>query len=511
MAVPSRRHRFGRRQRAVLAAVVAALSLLVTACGSSSPLANLPSGPYSNRPNIVFVLTDDLDTGLVKYMPHVLALERAGMSFSNYTVSDSECCPSRATIFTGEFPHDTGVYTNVPPDGGFGTFYQRRDDEKTFATSLQAAGYRTALMGKYLNSYPVGFNPYNYPVDYVPPGWSEWDVISNGYGGYGYNMNRNHDLVTYGHSSDDYTNHVLTGLGQHYIAASAADRTPFFLEIASFSPHHPFVPAPKDRGKFTDLRAPEGPSFNVLPEHAPPWLANRKPLSPERIARLNTDYVRRVQSVQSVDRMIGNLEKTLRQAHQLRNTVFVFSSDNGYHLGQHGLGRGKLTAFDTDIKVPLVVAGPGIPAGTVNPDVVENVDLAPTFERLAGATVPLTVDGSSLVPLLHGEHPPWRTLALVEHHGPDRSPDDPDAQGFVAGNPPSYNAIRSKDWTYVRYDTGAREFYYRPNDPSESDNIIGSLSKARISQLDREMDALVHCHGVASCWQAGRPGVASAS
>jgi N-acetylglucosamine-6-sulfatase len=498
------------RVRAVLAVVVAVTLLLVTACGSSSPRLDLPTGPYSKRPNIVFVLTDDLDTSLVQYMPHVLAMKRAGMSFSNYTVTDSECCPSRATIFTGEFPHDTGVFTNVPPDGGFGTFFKRGDGDKTFATALQAAGYRTAMMGKYLNGYPVGFNAYNYPADYIPPGWSEWDAISNGYGGYDYNMNRDRDLVTYGHSSDDYTNHVLTGLGQRYILSSAADRKPFFLEIASFSPHHPFVPAPRDRGTFTNLLAPEGPSFNVLPKHAPPWLADRAPLSAVRIAHLNTDYVRRVESVQSVDRMIGNLEATLKQAGQLKNTVFVFSSDNGYHLGQHGLGRGKLTAFDTDIKVPLVVTGPGVPAGTVNPDVTENVDLASTFEQLAGAAVPASVDGRSLVPLLHGEDPPWRTLALVEHHGPDTSPDDPDAQGFVAGNPPSYNAIRSANWTYVRYDTGAREYYYRPTDPAENDNIVGSLPPARVRQLDSELNGLVHCHGATSCWRAGRPRVIAA-
>jgi arylsulfatase A-like enzyme len=141
----------------------------------------------------------------------------------------------------------------------------------------------------------------------------------------------------------------------------------------------------------------------------------------------------------------------------------------------------------------------------VNSDVTENIDLAPTFEQLGGATVPASVDGRSLVPLLHGEHPPWRTVALVEHHGPDRNPNDPDSQSFVDGNPPTYNAIRSPAYTYVRYANGQHEYYDLRTDPLENDNVYGNLSQARIAQLNATMNALVHCHGASSCWQAGQP------
>jgi arylsulfatase A-like enzyme len=300
-------------------------------------------------------------------------------------------------------------------------------------------------------------------------------------------------------------NRVLMGAGHDFILSSAAGRSPFFLEMATFTPHSPYTPAPQDKGTFTDLTVPRQPDFNRIPTDAPPWLANRAPLTQARIDGLTAAYIKRVEAVQSVDRMIGNLEATLRSAGQLKNTVFVFSSDNGYHMGQHGLGRGKLTAFETDITVPLVATGPGIPAGATSRDVTENIDLAPTFEQLAGVTPPPSVDGRSLVPLLHGQNPPWRTVALVEHHGPDVQADDPDAQSFGGGNPPSYDAIRTVNWTYVTYVTGAHEYYNRDKDPYENDNLAPTLSPSRRTALQAEVHALTSCHGAVSCWQAARP------
>src|SRR5204862_3299253 len=104
------------------------------------------------RPNVVFILTDDLSWDLVQYMPRVQQMQRDGMTFTNYFVTDSLCCPSRASIFTGRFPHNHGVLTNTPPSGGFAAF-RSGAQRQTFATALHAAGYRTAMMGKYLNGY----------------------------------------------------------------------------------------------------------------------------------------------------------------------------------------------------------------------------------------------------------------------------------------------------------------------------------------------------------------------
>jgi arylsulfatase A-like enzyme len=202
--------------------------------------------------------------------------------------------------------------------------------------------------------------------------------------------------------------------------------------------------------------------------------------------------------------MIGTLEQQLADAGQLSNTVFVFSSDNGFHMGEYNLLPGKLTAFDTDVVVPLIVAGPGIAAGVVNRDVVENIDLAPTFDELENVPVPPYVDGQSLVPLLHGQDVPWRGVAGIEHVQPVDGAGDPDHQVPADGNPPSYDELRSATWTYVQYDDGEHEFYDRSTDPYELDNVYDSLSHGRKQRLTARVAALSTCVGQEQCWAAAR-------
>jgi N-acetylglucosamine-6-sulfatase len=509
-----------RRARAVLAVVLGILTLAATACTgttfplpSASPPASAPSAPPSpTRPNIVFVLTDDLSNDLLPYMPHVAALAEQGMAFTNYTVTDSECCPSRASIFTGDYPHTTGVYINEGSAGGFEAFNHLGNSTRTFALPLQSRGYRTAFMGKYLNAYYAGYpapkalGDWTPPeVTYVPPGWDEWDAVGLGYKQYNYTLNHDHKVIWHGTRPQDYLNTVLERYGRRFIAHSAEAKTPFFLEVASFSPHTPNTPAPQDAHKFAHLTAPTDPSFGRKPTNAPHWLAMRKPLTPGDLKLIDQRFRARVRAVQSVDRMVAGLEAKLAATDQLNDTVFVFSSDNGYHEGQYDLLPGKLTAFDTDVNVPLIVTGPGIAAGSTNHDIVENIDLAPTFEDLAGATPSPSVEGHSFVPLLHGEAVPWRTLALVEHRGPDVSPSDPDVQTLAEGNPPSYEAIRSPQFTYVRYETGETEYYDRVHDPYELHNLAPVLSAAQQKQLTGWVNALHDCTNGAQCWQAGRP------
>src|SRR5205814_7881854 len=353
------------------------------------------------RPNVVFVLTDDLAWNLVRYMPQVRQLQNDGLTFTDYTVTDSLCCPSRSSIFSGRFPHDTGVFTNGGNDGGFDFFHSPGEEAQNFATALQATGYRTAMMGKYLNGYqPAATEGGTRP--YVPPGWTEWDVAGNGYPEFNYDLNENHRIVHHGSAPQDYLTDGLAGKGVKFIAASAAAQKPFLLEIATFAPHAPYTPAPRDANSFPGLTAPRGPAFDTLPSNAPPWLAGRAPLTAAEKSAIDTAFRKRVQAVQAVDRMIASLRGALTKAGVARNTLVVFSSDNGYHMGEYRLNPGKMTAFDTDIRVPLVVSGPGVAAGTQSSLAVENIDLAPTYEHLAGAPVPSNVDGHSLVPLLHG-------------------------------------------------------------------------------------------------------------
>jgi N-acetylglucosamine-6-sulfatase len=493
----------------LVAAAILPLSSLTGSTVAPPPIGK-GNGATPDRPNIVYVLTDDLSNNLVAYMPHVLALEQRGMTFTNFTVSDSLCCPSRSTIFTGDFPHNTQVLTNDPPLGGFDRFTEEGDDRSTFATSLSGVGYRTALVGKYLNHY-IPEQPYfgrsgTFAAPYVPPGWSQWNAVDGGgYNEYGYTMAADHSYGYFGHQPSDYLTSIAQRRALAFMHDSVRARRPFLLEVATFAPHEPAVPAPEDIHTFQGLKAPRNPAFGHLPENPPPWLAGHKRLTPAAIAVIDRLFERRVESVQAVDRMIGALERELAKLGQAGNTVFVFNSDNGYHLGQYNLHGGKMTAFDTDVRVPLVVTGPGIPAGSVNSNVVENIDLRPTFDQLAAAPTPANVDGRSLVPLLHGEHVPWRNVALIEHH-PDGNPNDPDSQSFLAADPPSYKALRTKVFTYVHYVDGSHEYYNRVKDPYELDNIYGSLSARRKAALEAELQRMAHCRGAAQCWGAARFG-----
>jgi len=459
------------------------------------------------RPNIVFVLTDDLTMNLLRFMPHVQAMRRQGLTFTDYFVSDSLCCPSRASIFTGNFPHDTGVWNNFGSDGGFQAFYRRGEEQRTFAVALQHAGYLTAMMGKYLNGYMqaqariADGATTHVAATYVPPGWNAWDVAGWGYPEFNYTVNEDGTVHAFGHRRSDYLTDVLARKGAAFIATAALSRKPFFLELATFAPHAPYVPAPRDANHFPRLRAPRPPSFDVLPTHAPSWLAAHAPLAGGQIARIDSAFRLRARSVQAVDDMIGQIEAALRTNGLARNTYLVFSSDNGLHTGEYRLMPGKLTAFDTDIRVPLVVTGPGVPAAVSTGMMAENVDLATTFAAIGGISLP--GDGHSLLPLLNGQTPAdWRNAILVEHRGPRLSVLDPDFQQPVSGNPTTYEAMRTRGFLYVEYADGEREFYNLRTDPYELHNIASRLSLAKLAALHAELRRMERCHGGKACWTA---------
>jgi len=494
----------GARRRAwVVAGVVVVLIGLVGGAPAAVVEAQRVRPVAAQPPNIVFVLTDDLSWNLVPYMPEVRKLQDEGTTFDDYIVTDSLCCPSRASILTGRFPHDTGVYTNGGKDGGFHYFHDHGEESDTFATALRARGYRTAMMGKYLNEYqPTSTEGGTEP--YVPPGWSEWDVAGRGYGGFRYTLNENHDLVRYGNQPPDYLTDVLADKGAAFITRSARAHKPFLLEVATFAPHAPYNPAPRHANDFPGLAAPRGPAFNTMPVLAPPWLAGRPKLGPSEGKGIDKTFRKRAQTVQSVDELIAHLRTTLAAAGVADNTYIVFSSDNGFHMGEHRLTPGKMTAFDTDVRVPLVVAGPGVPASRRSDAAVANIDLAPTFADAGGAPVSSEVDGRSLLPLLRGgSGAGWRTANLVEHHGATVRADDPDRPAPGSGNPPSYEAMRTHDYTYVEYVDGEREYYDLTRDPEQLHNLARSLNPDREDQLHAALVRLANCHGGAACWAAG--------
>jgi arylsulfatase A-like enzyme len=384
------------------------------------------------------------------------------------------------------------VFANSGPEGGFDLFHSSGEESDTFATSISSipgAHYETALMGKYLNGYRPS-------TLYVPPGWSTWAVAGNGYDGFNYDLNQNGRLVHYGTSRRDYLTDVLADRGVRFIRQATSAGHPFLLEISTFTPHFPFAPAPRDRQDFRGLRVPRTPAYNFRNLNPPTWLADRPRIDSEERAKLDYYFRKRAQSVESVDDLIGRLERTLRNRGVARDTYLVFSSDNGFHMGDHRLLKGKMTAFDSDIRVPLIVVGPGVPAGRTVQRLAANVDLRSTFSRLAGASVPNSVDGRSLVPLLHRRRlAGWRAATLVEHHELKPDPSDPDHQPAAGGNPPSYEAIRGPRYTYIEYVTGEREYYDLSSDPFELNNTYLSLSASRQAQLHQTLTLLESCSG----------------
>jgi N-acetylglucosamine-6-sulfatase len=480
--------------------------------GAGGPVA---SGAAVTQPNIVFILTDDLSWDLVteRFAPHLVALARRGVTFDRYFVADSLCCPSRSTIFTGRFPHNTKVVRNQPPAGGFQKFQAEHLDRKTFAVKLQAAGYATSMLGKYLNGYGDPMVPATAPI---PPGWSDWHVSnSTGYQEFDFLLNDNGTVNTY-RGPEHYGVDVLNEKAQSFITRHAA--RPFAIEIATFAPHAPYTPAPRNAADFPGLRAPRDPSFDRDNVNPPAWLGRHPPFPPRQLERIDTAFRKRAQAVESVDRLLADTEATLARHHLTDRTYIVFSSDNGYHLGQHRLPKGKQTAFDTDIRVPLIVAGPGVPHHRVASQVAQNVDLYPTFTELAGTAPGHSVDGRSLVPLLRAESaaPRWRTVALVEHQHDD-TPTDPDFEG-ARSNPTTYDAIRIVDGrlrgfadpvdaVYVEYRDPQHEieYYDLKTDPYERRNLARRLTPQQRAALHRVLTGLVGCRGASTCWPAALP------
>jgi arylsulfatase A-like enzyme len=348
-------------------------------------------------------------------------------------------------------------------------------------------------MGKYLNNYTS--------TDAVPHGWDVWDGYDNGgYNEYNYSVNTNGVPVAYGSSASDYLTDVLSQKATSFISSAAQQARPFFLEVASFAPHYPSTPAPQYANAAQGALYPQTAAYNAQVTNPPRWLGQRAPLTAAQQQSLLAQYRLRVESSLSVDDMISNIETTLTNSGVSGNTYIVFSSDNGYHMGEYRLLAGKQTAFDTDINVPLVVTGPGISAGSTVNALASSVDLAQTFDAIAGAKVNAKTDGRSLLPVLQGQVPTnWQRAVLIEHHGPDDGPGDPDAQTATQGSPPSYEAVRTLGGLYVRYVGGSTEYYDTTTDPDELDNLGGSAAPAAVRESLKELE---HCHQRVSCKNA---------
>jgi arylsulfatase A-like enzyme len=413
------------------------------------------------------------------------------------------CCPSRTTILRGQFPHNTGVLTNALPDGGFERAYLNNVEASTIATLLHGAGYRTVLLGKYLNGYPDSATP-----TYIPPGWDEWYSPADGnpYSEYNYKLNENGALVTYNATPADYLTDVIYGKAADFIQrASATPAQPLFIYFATYAPHAPYTPAPRHANLFSTVTAPRSPAFNEANVADKPAYISSKPLLTQtEISGIDDDYRNRIRALQAVDEAVAGLVAKLAATGRLANTYIIFGSDNGYHMGEHRLLPGKYTPYETDIHVPMIIRGPGVAAGIVRSQFVANPDLAPTFADLAGVP-PLTFfDGRSLKGLLQNPPPSnWRQTFLLEEFGTGtfdplddssiREPLDKADKATVIPIP-SYYGFKAPGYKYVEYATGEKELYLA-SDPNELTNLAAGLTPVVAAALSAHVNLFVNCVG----------------
>jgi N-acetylglucosamine-6-sulfatase len=461
------------------------------------PVAATPVVP--SQPNIVVIVTDDEDVASHEFMPKTKALlEDRGTTFDNFFVSYPFCCPSRATILRGQYAHNTHIVGNEQPWGGFEKLRQLGLEESTVATWLQTAGYHTAMIGKYINRYVP-------KRDGVPPGWDEWYVGGNAHPSYNYTLNENGKMVAYGDRPEDYLNDVLTEKAVQVIQNASAAGQPFFVYVLPYTPHSPSIAAPRHLGMFADAALPKSPAFDEADvSDKPAFIRAIPPLDEERIARLEDEYRRRLDSLQAIDDMVASIVSALKAGGALERTYVMYSSDNGFHLGEHRLPAGKDFPYEEDIRVPMVVRGPGVPEGETIEAMVLNSDFAPTFAEIAGIAPPDFVDGRSFLSLFEDPDQAWRQSFLVERRQFEAQyvelAERLGMTGAEIDQSAQYDAIRTTDWTYVEYGTGERELYDLAGDPHQLENVVDTADPALVAALAARLDELRLCGG-AECRQ----------
>jgi N-acetylglucosamine-6-sulfatase len=444
----------------------------------------------------VLVVLDDFSTDLLQTMRSAREMRARGAWYPHAYVVDSLCCVSRASTFTGQYPHQTGVLTNVAnrsdpadPRGGWPAFAKHGNRERTVAVRLQRAGYTTGYVGKYLNQYEYSRGG---PLPPTIPGWDDLRVVfGSAYDGWdfwstrlvGGRMTVRHHPAPPPESPSlvkdvFYAGTVIDVEALDFIADHEDDKAPYFLQVAPYAPHSRVNPRPHYVGDpffppaYRDRPQPGLPSGNCgavscasltlrdLPGYgdpqrdnrprrfdgnpAPAW--NKNPRGPRPAVAMRA-LRNRARMAQSADRMASRILDAVGP-----DTYVILTSDNGFHLGQQGLAHGKGTAYTTDTRVPLLVVGPGVEPGRRR-ELVSNLDLATTLERLAGLAPAPYRSGTSLLPSLADPAARDRDYVFFEHTWTPAADGDPDrATGSELEVIPSYVAVRTRSRLLVRLD-----------------------------------------------------------
>lgn len=480
------------------------LLVLLFACLAPSPAA------FAAQPNIVVVMTDDQeDMGSMAYMPKVRQLiAEQGITFQNSFANVPLCAPSRASFFTGQAAHNHGIRANSPLDnGGWETF--KAQEATALPVWLQQAGYKTALIGKYINRYgqqsvwgawlawvanlfgiELKGETIGNPRDWVPKGWDLWYAFTGSrvrY--YDYQINENGDILSFGDKPEDYSTDVLRERAVRFILDQKDSKQPFFLYVAPKTAHAQgthAIPAPRHKGLFADVELPRRASFDEQKIDRKAIKAPR--LSKPTVAELTGRYRAELKSLQAVDEMVEAIVAALKEAGKFDDTVIVYTSDNGFLFGEHRL-IGKTAAYEESIKVPLVIRGPGIAKNDTSPGLVSTLDVVATIADLAGAKPAHDLDGRSLKPLFADPNAAWRSALVFE---------SPVTRFERAQN--RYVGVRTPTRKYVRYEGGFEELFDLSADPHELKNEVKSPAYAAdLAMLRGLYERLAGCAG-STCW-----------
>ena len=416
-------------------------------------------------PDVLLIVTDDQRPATVAWMGETQRrIAGRGARFVNGMIPTSVCCPSWASLLTGLFAHSTGVWSNgrsndISHTGGWSVFHAMGMEDRTMAVWLQDAGYRTVLVGKYLNRYDDS------PAGYVPPGWTRWHAFAMRNGAYFDYTLRHTDgsESSHGVGTRDYSTDVLRRLAVREIRRAPGDQ-PLFLMFTPYAVHGPETPAPRHVGSATvgPFLAPHVNEPDVADK--PPWIADLPPASIERITRQRRDTQ---ETLRSVDEAVAALLDAFAEHRDLRDTLVIFTSDNGHLWGEHRL-RGKNMSYRASSRVPLAIRWPRhVAPGTEDTRLALNVDVAATITEAVGATPPADIEGVSL-------------LGSVEREG--FVLEAPVTDGHDGGGQkvarPGYCGYRTRRFAYVRYSGGVEELYDYREDPLELANVATDASYA---------------------------------
>ncbi|KIW91278.1 uncharacterized protein Z519_08174 [Cladophialophora bantiana CBS 173.52] len=480
----------------------------------------------SQKPNFVFIMTDDQDLHLdsMQYMPNVLDLiAKEGTTYQQHFCTVAQCCPSRVSLLTGKLAHNTNVTDIVPPYGGYPKFVQQGLNNNYLPVWLQQAGYNTYYTGKLMNAHSTA--NWNNPF---PAGWNGTAFLIDP-GTYNYynatfQSNRDPPVSTPGqYNTDQVAQNALNMLDQAHAAGA-----PFFLGVTPIAPHCqtvfnpttpipgflPPIPASRHQNLFPGVKIPRSPNFNPIVPSGASWITHLPQLNSTEIDYFDNFYRSRLQALQAVDEMISTIVDRLNQYSLLENTYVIYTTDNGYHMGNHRMQPGKYCAYEEDINIPFYIRGPGVPRGKTVDFVTTHTDIAPTLFQLAGIPLRSDFDGSPM-PVTDDAQEQRRNApaldhTMVEYWGTGGFEGAYGLQGingsftqFLNNTYKSMRIVTSKyNLQYTAWCTNEHELYDMTRDPSQMNNLLGPSASVNatpfasplnrpLSQVQPRLDALL--------------------